>query len=90
MNTLSIAERRKRLTSVQTMHFWQLLKTLSIQLDHHVSYEHSEPVLNLARTHQLSAYDSAYLNLAIKHHIPIATSDKKLITGAKACGIKIY
>lgn len=90
VNTLLVAERRKRVTSAQAAHFWQFLQTLPIEFDHHVSYEHSEPVLNLARTHQLSAYDAAYLSLAIQHRLPLATLDKKLLAGAKACGVKIY
>lgn len=90
INTLLVAERRKRLTPVEAMHFWETLQSLSVEFDHHIGYEYNEPIFNLARTHQLTSYDAAYLSLAIKHHIPLATLDKKLITSAQACGIEIY
>ncbi|HVV67615.1 MAG TPA: type II toxin-antitoxin system VapC family toxin [Gammaproteobacteria bacterium] len=89
-NTLLVAENRKRVTPAQVSHFWKTLQALSIQFDHHVSYEQGESILNLARVYQLTSYDAAYLNTAIKHHIPLATLDKKLLDSAKACGVQIY
>jgi predicted nucleic acid-binding protein len=44
-------------------------------------------ILNLGRIHQISAYDAAYLELAIRKGLAIATLDKKLKNLAK--GLKI-
>lgn len=39
-------------------------------------------VLSLARTHNLTCYDAAYLALAVENHVPLATVDKSLQTAA--------
>lgn len=89
-NTLLVGEGRKRLTPAQVIHFLETLKHLDIQFDHHMNYDQGESILHLARSYQLSSYDAAYLHLAMKHDIPLASLDKKLLSCAKACGVKIY
>jgi predicted nucleic acid-binding protein len=44
----------------------------------------------LAREHQLSAYDAAYLELALREGVAIATLDRKLERIALKCGVEIY
>ena len=44
-------------------------------------------VARLAIKHGLSAYDAAYLDLALREHLPLATLDKKLAAGARAEGV---
>ncbi len=41
-------------------------------------------VTRLAIKHGLSAYDAAYLDLALREHSPLATLDKKLASAAHA------
>ena len=48
------------------------------------------PVHRLARSHGLSAYDGAYLELAIRHGIPIATLDADLRAAARAEGVGVF
>jgi predicted nucleic acid-binding protein len=45
-------------------------------------------VLALARCHGLSAYDAAYLELAMRLAIPLATLDAKLEAAARTAGVK--
>ena len=45
---------------------------------------------NLAREHGLSVYDAAYLELAMRRGLPLATLDDKLKTAAVAIGVPIY
>jgi predicted nucleic acid-binding protein len=47
-------------------------------------------VVPLAREHKLSAYDAAYLDLAIREGAPLATLDNGLRKAAKAAGVRIY
>jgi predicted nucleic acid-binding protein len=42
--------------------------------------------LVLAEKHGLSVYDAAYLDLALRHRLPLATIDKKLAAAAKVTG----
>jgi predicted nucleic acid-binding protein len=47
-------------------------------------------VLSLARTHNLSAYDAAYLELALRRGLSLASLDANLKTAAKAAGVAEY
>ena len=42
----------------------------------------------LALKHQLTAYDAAYLELALRLGLPIATKDDALKRAMAACGVK--
>lgn len=46
-------------------------------------------VLTLAERHKLTAYDAAYLALAIEKAIPLATLDKQLIAAATHEGVPL-
>jgi len=47
-------------------------------------------VLRLARAHRLSAYDAAYLELALRRSLPLATLDDKLRVAASAVGVAAF
>ena len=46
-------------------------------------------VLALARTHRLTVYDAAYLELALRVDAPLATLDRKLAAAARAAGVPL-
>jgi len=46
-------------------------------------------VARLAIKHGLSAYDAAYLDLALREHLPLATLDKKLAAAAIAENVPV-
>jgi predicted nucleic acid-binding protein len=46
--------------------------------------------VHLARSHGLSAYDAAYLELAMRRGLPLATLDAKLRSAAVAAGVSLY
>lgn len=79
-NILLSAERRRRISADDIfailMRFASLPVTLSSSADH-VS------IIRLAQKHALSAYDAAYLSLAISHNAPLVTQDRKLAAAAK-------
>jgi predicted nucleic acid-binding protein len=80
-NILVVNERRKRITESQSAAFLRDVAMLSIRLD--FAPENGE-VLRLARTHKLSVYDAAYLELAQRAAVPLATLDEALIRAARA------
>ena len=43
--------------------------------------------MSLAREHELTAYDAAYLELAMRLGLPLATGDRKLRTAARRVGV---
>ena len=46
--------------------------------------------INIARQHRLSAYDAAYLEIALRSGLPIATLDAPLKAAASVAGVSIY
>ena len=46
-------------------------------------------VLTLARRHRLTFYDAAYLELAVREALPLATLDQALATAARAEGVPL-
>lgn len=89
VNVLLVAERTNRLTEAQTMRLIALLQSLPITVDESTSEQAMGNILSLARSHKLSSYDAAYLELATREGLPLATKDKKLIKAAKRSGLKI-
>ena len=83
-NLLLIGERHDRIDPSGTAGFLADLETMSIGID---QAPVSEAVLALARTHGLTVYDAAYLELARRLGAPLATLDRKLAAAAWAAGV---
>ncbi len=88
-NAMLVAERRKRLKEPEMLRFVALLEGLSILEDHQTVGESVGNGLPLARDYGLSAYDAAYLELAIRHNARLATLDRGLQKAARRAGIEI-
>ena len=78
-NGLVVAERRGRVTEQQTARFLREISRLAITLD---SSPDEPGVLTLARRHRLTVYDAAYLELALREDLPLATLDAALARAA--------
>ena len=88
-SVLLIGERRQRLTQAQTAQFLQLLRTFAITVDALSPMTTINSVMTLSREHGLSSYDASYLELAIRHGLPLATLDQKLRASAQAVGVSL-
>jgi predicted nucleic acid-binding protein len=89
-NVLLVGERRKRTTTAKVTQFLTVLRILPITTDDETVSQAWTNTLNLARTHDLSVYDAAYLELAIRRALPLATLDDRLKDAAKAAGVELY
>ena len=89
VNVLLVAERRNRLKQVDSVRFITLLSQLPIVVEHEGPERKMKDLLSLGRANNLSSYDAAYLDLAMRNDCPIATLDKKLIEAAKKVDITI-
>jgi len=89
-NAMLTGERRKRLRQPEILRFVALLEGLPILKDGQAVSESVSNVLPLARHYGLSAYDAAYLELSIRHGVPLATLDAKLQKAAQRAGAKIF
>ena len=89
-NVLLIGERRKRSTQADTVQWLQFLDALKITVDPETRPRAFREIISLARTHNLSAYDAAYLKLALRHALPLATLDHKLREAARSAGVALF
>jgi predicted nucleic acid-binding protein len=60
------------------------LGTLPIQVDSETDDQAWGATLQLAIRHQLTTYEAAYLELALRRNLPLATLDEELRRAAKA------
>lgn len=86
-NVLLAAERRKRITPAESGRFLHLLESLPIEVDAHAAARAPREILALARAHGLSSYDAAYLELAVREGIALATRDANLAAAAAGLGV---
>jgi len=85
-NILVVNERRRRIAESETAAFLLNLSRLRIRVDR---VPDEGAVLRLARTHRLSVYDAAYLELAQREGLPLATLDADLQKAAVAEGVAL-
>lgn len=88
-NVLLVGERKGRSTEARTSRFIALLDALPIRVDAATSQHALSGILTLAREQRLSAYDAAYLDLAMREGVSLATQDKALRRAAAACGVEL-
>lgn len=86
-NVLLLGERRGRLTESQSTRFVALLGQLPILVDSAAA--DMAGVMAVGRHHGLTAYDAAYLVLAEREGVSLATLDTKLRDAAQTVGIPI-
>lgn len=85
-NVLLVSERRGRLTVEETQRALSLVDDVDPTIDSLASHE---SVMRLARKHSLTAYDAAYLELALRLGAPLATLDRRLAQAARNEGVTL-
>ena len=88
-NVLLQAERRGRISPAASRTFLGLLEGLPISVDQPTTTSAWHDTLALARSHRLTSYDAAYLELALRRGLPLASRDKALQTAARAEGVPL-
>lgn len=88
-NVLLSAERRGRIGTNDTTVQLALLGSLLLDIDSETASSAANAILAHARKHRLTSYDAAYLELAIRRNLPLATRDKALTAAARAEGVKV-
>lgn len=88
-NALVMAERRGRLTQSQMLQVRDLVAALPIAIEVQPPQRILGDVLLLARAYRLTAYDAAYLDLAIGLGAALATLDAKLREAARSAGVAL-
>ncbi|BAC89620.1 type II toxin-antitoxin system VapC family toxin [Gloeobacter violaceus] len=88
-NVLLQAERRGRLNAAQVSARLGLIAELPISSDEGRAARALHETLLLARGEKLTLYDAAYLELAMRRALPIATKDSALRAAALRVGVDV-
>ena len=87
-NVLQTAVRTGRTNSAFRDSTLADLSILPIRIDEDTSRHAWGATLHLAERHRLTLYDAAYLELALRRGLPLATLDRDLRTAAEAENLK--
>ncbi len=82
LNALLVGEKRKRISKELVQSFLGDLAALPVQLEQSPAGAVFDRIQLFSRKHGLTAYDAAYLDLALESGLPLATLDEDLI---RAC-----
>ncbi len=89
LNALVMAERRKRVDAAQRQRLTGFLRDLPIALDAETAAQAWSATVQLAERHRLTVYDAAYLELAQRRGLPLASLDNELRAAAQAVGVAL-
>jgi predicted nucleic acid-binding protein len=88
-NGLRSAVRRGRITPDDLPRLRHLIARLPIDLESTPVADATGAILDLAIRHDLSAYDAAYLHLALRTGAVVATGDERLRVACRAAGVAL-
>lgn len=88
-NGLLMACRKRRISSEQSILLLNELAALPVKVESALSAEQVRTVFALAQRHSLTIYDAAYLELAQRRKLSIATLDRALGVAARAAGVRL-
>ncbi|HEV3219704.1 MAG TPA: type II toxin-antitoxin system VapC family toxin [Candidatus Acidoferrales bacterium] len=88
-NTFLVGIRRGRVTKDKAARFLQDLLTLPIRIDFAGRENVFDQVFPFAAKYGLTVYDAAYLELAYRERIALATLDDDLKKAARAAGVSL-
>lgn len=89
-NVVAKVESKGAVTEADSQRFISLLGQLNIVTDHATATHALGDTLNLARRYGLSAYGAAYLELALRTGLPLATLDVDLAKAATTAGVPVF
>jgi len=89
-NVVAKVESKGVVTEAESQRFIALIGRLNLVTDQATATHALGDTLNLARRYKLSAYDAAYLELAQRTGLPLATLDGNLAKAATIAGVPIF
>jgi predicted nucleic acid-binding protein len=87
---LRVAEQAGTGTSAQVDHFLAAFNSFEVVVDRQAVTRAWGGILALARAHSVTVLDAAYLELALRRRLPLATTDTTLTRAASAANVPIY
>jgi predicted nucleic acid-binding protein len=88
-NVLRIAVRRQRLKTDEFATILARLRILPITVDAETAERGWKDTFALANEYDLTTYDAAYMELAMRLNAPLATLDQELARAARKAGVAL-
>lgn len=89
LNLVLMGERRRRIDAERIEQQLATIGALPIVVDPETSARAWVDTLGIARTYRLTSYDAAYLELALRLGLPLATRDEDLMRAAGEAGVTL-
>jgi predicted nucleic acid-binding protein len=89
LNALLAGEKRKRISEAMIRSFLDDLAALPVMLEQIPAGIVFDRIQSLSRKHGLTAYDAAYLDLALENGFALATLDEALVRACKNAGATV-
>lgn len=89
-NGLRLAMRRQRLKPGEIAAILERLRILPLIVDTETATRGWTDTLALADKYELTTYDAAYLELALRIDAPLATLDHQLARAARSAGVELF
>lgn len=89
INVLSAAQKKKLMDQATATTFWNKVSKLVVVVensDRNTAHE----IMELSGKYHLTAYDAAYLELALREGLALATLDRDLKKAANAAGVRLF
>lgn len=89
-NALLVLMRRRKLAEDERQAGLGWLQGLRVRVDHEMSALAFSRLSQLAAAHQLSVYDAAYLELALRRRVMLGCKDGPLRAAATHAGVRLW
>lgn len=89
-NVLWQAEKRRRISADEAATRLSLIAQLPISVDQETTVRAWRETLAITRAENLTAYDTAYLELALRRSLPLLTRDSELAEAARRRGVAVF
>ncbi len=88
-SVIARAQLKNSATAQEAGKFFNALSLLPITIDDQSARHIFSDVHRLAVAHRLTSYDAAYLELALRRQLPLATLDAELIAACARAGVPV-
>ena len=89
INVLSAARKKKLMDQATATTFWNKVSKVVTLVDNN-GMNTAHEIMDISEKYHLTAYDAAYLELALREGLPLATLDKELKKAAHTAGVRLF
>jgi predicted nucleic acid-binding protein len=89
VNAVLVRERRRHLSPDQSARTLVALEAFRVEIEPSRPDETLSHMAAFARPHQLTAYDAAYIDVAVRRSLPLLTTDHNLQDAARRLGVPL-